>query len=342
MADPDFYKRMGPFSLSDLAQVVSAELVNVINPHLDINDVGSLDAAGAQEISFLSNRKYIEAFKQSKAAACIISSEFVEQAPKGMALLVVRDPYKAYALLAAQFYPETKSTGIVHPTAIISKDATIGDNVSIGAYSVIENGVVVGDNTQVSTHCFIGENVKIGADCKIKAQVSIRYSHIGNNVTLYSGAKIGEDGFGFAPDAAGHVKIPQLGRVLIGSNVEIGANSVVDRGAGPDTIIGDGCWIDNLCQIAHNVKLGRGCIMAAQSGVAGSGVLEDFVVVGGQAGVSGHITVGMAAQISGQAGVMSDVPAGSVYVGFPARPQKEFFKGVATLNRLAKGKRQEK
>jgi len=339
MADSDFYTRSGPFNLSQLANFVDAEIVNAVYSNTEISDVGSLDTATSGEISFLSNRKYIDTFKQSKAGACIISSEFVEQAPEGMALLVVNDPYKAYAILATHFYPNKKSTGEIHPTALISSDATIGSGVSVGAYSVVEAGVVIGENTQVGTHCFVGEHVKIGTNCQIRAQVSVRFSHIGNNVTLYSGVKIGEDGFGFAPDPAGHIKIPQLGRVLIGSNVEIGANTVVDRGAGPDTVIGDGCWIDNLCQIAHNVKMGRGCIMAAQSGVSGSTVLEDYVVVGGQAGLSGHITVGMGAQISGQAGVISDVPSGSVYVGFPARPQREFFKGIATLNRLAKGKR---
>ncbi|MBL4739508.1 MAG: UDP-3-O-(3-hydroxymyristoyl)glucosamine N-acyltransferase [Sneathiella sp.] len=342
MADLDFYKRSGPFLLSHLAEIVDAEIVNAKNPNVEISDVGSLDKAGDRDISFLSNRKYIEPFIQSKAGACIVSSEFADHAPKGMSLLVVKDPYKAYAIISAYFYPNQKSTGEIHPTAIISKDAKIGDGVSIGAYTVIENGVVIGDNTQVGTHCFFGENVKIGTDCLIRAHVSVRYSHIGDHVTLYSGVKIGEDGFGFAPDPSGHIKIPQLGRVLIGSNVEIGGNTVVDRGAGPDTIIGDGCWIDNLCQIAHNVKMGRGCIMASQSGIAGSAVLEDYVVVGGQAGVSGHITIGMGAQIGGQAGVLSSVPSGAIYIGFPARPKKEFFKGVATLNRLAKSKRRGK
>lgn len=338
MADPDFFNKSGPFHLSHLASLVDAEVISKIGSDPLIRDVASLDAAGAGDLSFLSNVKYVDAFKHSNAEVCIISRQYVEHAPDGMALLVAENPYKTYAILSSHFYPVGKSSGVIHSTALISKTAKIGKNVAIGAYTVIEDGVSIGDNTQFGTHCFVGENVTIGADCQIRAHASIRFSHIGDNVTLYSGAKIGEDGFGFAPDPSGHVKIPQLGRVLIGSNVEIGANSIIDRGAGPDTVIGDGCWIDNLCQIGHNVKMGRGCILAAQSGISGSTVLEDFVVLGGQSGLSGHITIGMGAQIAGQAGVSSNVPAGAIYAGFPARPKREFFKGVATLNRLAKGK----
>ncbi|MEP5701452.1 MAG: UDP-3-O-(3-hydroxymyristoyl)glucosamine N-acyltransferase, partial [Sneathiella sp.] len=157
-------------------------------------------------------------------------------------------------------------------------------------------------------------------------------------VKIYSGVRIGEDGFGFAPDPAGHIKIPQLGRVIIGSNVEIGANTTIDRGAGPDTIVGDNCWIDNLVQIAHNVRLGQGCIIAAQCGISGSTVLEDFVLLGGQVGLAGHITIGTGAQITAKSGVMSDIPAGKVYAGFPALPRKEFFRSIAVLRRFGKDK----
>ncbi|MBL4906088.1 MAG: UDP-3-O-(3-hydroxymyristoyl)glucosamine N-acyltransferase, partial [Sneathiella sp.] len=282
MADKKFFKYCGPFTLDELVSCADAEVSDRSLLSVKIEDVQSLEKAGPTDISFLSNPKYLNDFKESKAGACIVSPQNVTFSPEGMALIITENPYKAFAKISTLFYPEKKSDGIINPTAIISKTAKIGSNVSIGAYTVIEDGVSIGDNSIIGAQCIIGENSELGEDCRLRIQVSVKCSHIADNVTLYSGVRIGEDGFGFAPDPAGHVKIPQLGRVIIGSNVEIGANSTIDRGSGPDTVIGEGCWIDNLCQIAHNVRLGRGCIIAAQSGISGSTVLEDFVVIGGQ------------------------------------------------------------
>ncbi|GLQ07206.1 UDP-3-O-(3-hydroxymyristoyl)glucosamine N-acyltransferase [Sneathiella chinensis] len=338
MADRDFFDNKGPFPLSKLAELTGSRLEAQPEQDIEIVDVASLDSAGEGQIAFLSNPKYADAFATTKASACIVAEPFVQMAPKGMALLVSDNPYKAYARISALFYPANAGDGSIHPTAVVSPDATIGKNVSIGAYSVIESGVTIGDGTVIGHHVAIARNCRIGMGCNLHSQVTVQCAHIGDNVALYSGARIGEDGFGFAPDPAGHVKIPQLGRVIIGSSVEIGANTTIDRGAGPDTVIGDGCWIDNLCQIGHNVRLGRGCIIASQSGISGSTVVEDFVVLGGQVGVAGHLRIGMGAQLSGKSGVISDIPAGQVYAGFPARPRKEFFRNMAVLRKLAKGK----
>jgi UDP-3-O-[3-hydroxymyristoyl] glucosamine N-acyltransferase len=339
MSDPRFFKNSGPFSLKDLCEISGAELIGSIDQDALITDVQPLDIAGAGHISFLSNPKYVDQFKSSAAGACILHKQYVADAPESVALLVAEDPYKAYARISGHFYPEPLSNGKIHPTASVSETAALGNNVSIGAFTVVEDGVEIGANTIVNAHCTLEENVIVGENCTIHSNVSLKKSHVGNYTTVHSGARIGNDGFGFAPDPSGHIKIPQLGRVLIGSGCEIGANTAVDRGSGPDTIIGDGCWIDNLCQIAHNVQMGRGCILAAQSGISGSTILEDFVVLGGQAGLAGHITIGMAAQITARSGVISNVPAGKVYAGFPAQPRKEFFRNIATLNKISKTKR---
>ncbi len=338
MADPRFFNNSGPFNVAELAEFVGAKVAGSGEGNKSVVDVMPLDKAENDHISFLSNPKYVDEFRKSNAGVCIVSEQFENDAPNGMTLLVADDPYKAYARISSHFYPTPTSKGEIHPTAVISESAVLGDNVSIGAYSVVEGGVRIGKGTIIGSHCVLEANSTLGEGCLIHAQVTLKMCDLGDQVTLHSGARIGCDGFGFAPDPAGHIKIPQLGRVQIGNSVEIGANTTIDRGAGPDTIIGDGCWIDNLCQIGHNVKMGRGCILAAQTGISGSSVLEDFVVLGGQVGMAGHITVGMGATVTAKSGVISDIPAGQVYAGFPARPRKEFFRSVATLAQLAKRK----
>jgi UDP-3-O-[3-hydroxymyristoyl] glucosamine N-acyltransferase len=206
---------------------------------------------------------------------------------------------------------------VVEPGAIVGARVEIGRNGIIGAGAVVGAGVVLGD------------------DVHIGPCASVRYAIIGSRVRIFAGARIGEDGFGFAPDPSGHVKVPQLGRVLIGDDVEIGANTTIDRGAGPDTIVGDGCRIDNLVQIGHNVKLGKGCIIIAQSGISGSTVLEDHVIVAAQGGLTGHLRIGKGARIGAQAGIMRDVPAGETVIGSPAVPHRQYWRQISVLARLA-------
>lgn len=338
MPDQLFYRAVGPFSLRVLAEFPDIRLADGIDPEIMISDVKPLDQAGHGDLTFLSNPKYEGEFLKTRATACIAIEKVLDKIPEGVAILIAKDPYKAYARIANKFYPPVLGNGNIHPTAIVASSANLGENVSIGPYVVIEDDVVIGENTIIGAHSVFRRGVRVGTDCRIGAGVLLSYCFIGDNVSIYNGAKIGQDGFGFAPDPVKHVKIPQLGRVIIGSNVEIGANTTIDKGSGPDTIIGDNSWIDNMVQIAHNVTIGKGCIIAAQTGISGSTVVEDFVMVGGQAGLAGHIRIGTGAQISAKSGVISDVPAGMTYAGYPAQPRRQYFRQIAILSKLAQNK----
>ncbi len=341
MADPRFHHRTGPYKLAVLADMAGAELSPGSDPDFLLEDVAPLDQAAARDISFLDNVKYKDAFAQTKAGACIVTEAMADAAPAGTALLFSANPYKSYALIAQTFYPEHKPASSIAASALVDETAVIGEG------SVIEPGVVVQAGAEIGVACYIeanaviGPGVVLGEGCRVGANASISHSLIGNHVRIYPGCRIGQDGFGFAIDPAGHVKVPQLGRVIIHDGVEIGANTTIDRGAGPDTEIGAGTWIDNLVQIAHNVKIGRGCVIVAQVGISGSTVLEDYVVLAGQTGIAGHLKIGKGARIAAQSGVMKDVPPGEEQMGSPALPRRETLKQVALLRRLVQKKGQE-
>lgn len=338
MADPRFFDRRGPFTLAELAGLAGATIGEGADPQRRVGDVAPLDIAGPDDLSFIDNPKYFAAFAGTKAAACFVAPKNAGRAPAGLALLLARQPYKAYALAAQAFYPLPAGSGAIHPTAIVAATARLGAGVSLAPHVVIEDGAEIGAGTIIGAGSVVGRNVVIGAACRIGPHVTVSHCTIGAGTVLHPGVRIGQDGFGFAPDPAGHVKVPQLGRVLIGRDCEIGANSTIDRGAGPDTVVGDGCWIDNLVQIGHNVTLGRGCILVAHSGVAGSSHLGDFVAIGAQAGVAGHLKLGTGAQVAAQAGVMTDIGPGETVSGSPAMPIKQHFRQVATIKRLAQKK----
>lgn len=336
MADPRFFQTARPFSLKEISAATKAEIFNGSDAAYTVADVAPLDKAGPKDLSFFDNVKYKEQFLATKAGACIVSPAMAELAPKGVQLLVSKSPYKAYALAAQMFYPEVKPAGSVSPKASVHASAKLGKGCVVEDGVVIAEGAELGDGCWIEPNAVIGRYVKIGVQGRIGANASVSHAVIGDHVRIYPGARIGQDGFGFAIDPAGHVKVPQLGRVIIEDHVEIGANTTIDRGSGPDTVIGQGTWIDNLVQIAHNVKIGRGCIIVAQVGIAGSTVVEDYVAMGGQAGIAGHLRVGKGAQIAAQSGVIQDVPAGEEQMGYPAMPLRQFLRQAALLKRLIK------
>jgi UDP-3-O-[3-hydroxymyristoyl] glucosamine N-acyltransferase len=339
MPDPRFFSVSGPFKIAELAEIGQANLNDGANSELIICDVAPIDAAGPRDLSFLDNPRYADLFRHSKAGACVVQPDRANTAPPTMSLLVSNNPYLSYARIASAFYPtagseppETEDKFFIHPSA------EIGSGVSIAVGAVIKRAAKIGDNVRIDSNAVVGPGVIIGDDCHIGAMATVFYCIMGNGVRLYSGARIGEAGFGFSHDGEKFLSVPQLGRVLIGDHVEIGANTTIDRGSGPDTVIGAGCRIDNLVQIGHNVHLGRNCVIVAQAGISGSTILEDAVTLGGQVGLTGHLTVGKGAQIGAQSGVMKNIAPGERVIGTPAVPARQFMRQTTILGRLARGK----
>ena len=331
MGNARFFSRSGPYSLAVVAQAASGL---ACSRDLLLEGVAPLQIAGPYEVSFLDNPHYASTLEHTLAGAVIVHPDMQARVPAATVPIVTTEPYAGWARVAALFHPVPPVSPGIHPTAVVAESAKVDPTAEIGPLSIIEDAAEIGARCRIGPGAIVGSGVLVGRDCRIGAHVSLSYALLGERVCIHPGARIGQEGFGFASIKSGFLTVPQLGRVILEDDVEIGANTTIDRGSARDTVIGAGCRLDNLVQIGHNVVLGRCCVIVAQVGISGSTVLEDFVRVGGQAAMAGHRHIGQSAQIGAQAGVISDLPSGAIVLGSPAQPKQDFFRQVATLKRL--------
>ena len=326
---------MQPLSITQIAQITGAEFTGPADT--PITCLCALDEAQPGGLCYLTSLEKADALRDIKAAAVILPAAAKEkEIPFQGTRFYAQDPEWAFILVMKYIdAQQTKHTPGIHPTAVISPQAKLGNNVSVGAYTVIEDGATIGDDTVIFPQCYIGKQVSIGKNCYIYPQVVIRENCVLKDyVILQAGAKIGADGFGFTFHDGRHQKIPQIGNVVLGNDVEVQANTCIDRAKISSTIIGDNTKIDNLVQVGHNVRVGQSSIFCAQVGIAGTTDIGNGVILAGQVGLAGHMKIGDRAQIGAQSGVISSLPGGQAYFGYPAIPQKEAFKQLAVLRKL--------
>ncbi|HEX4078199.1 MAG TPA: UDP-3-O-(3-hydroxymyristoyl)glucosamine N-acyltransferase [Rhizomicrobium sp.] len=343
MADPRFYNNRGPFTLAEVCARVSAFIPDGVDPSSAVADLATLPGAGSQHLTFCAAKKAAEALTVSRAGYCFIdASQDVPPTGSGPCLLICQSVQSAFAAAARLFYPE-HGLGRWSQDRAIDPGAKLDEGVWLAPGAVLGPGAEIGAHTRIGPNAVIGRGVTIGRDCEIGSHVGVGFAYVGDGVDILPGAQIGQPGFGFAGSARGHTKIPQLGRVIIQDHVEIGACSVIDRGALGDTVVGEGTKIDNLVHIGHNSRTGRHCIIVAQTGVSGSCELGDFVVLGGQAGVSDHVRVGDRARLAARgAFAAGDYPGGADYGGTPARPMGQWRRELAAVALLAKRRGRER
>ncbi len=343
MTEPLFFKPMRALTVGEIATLTGAEPRDGAALDHRITNIAPLDRAGPNDLTFLDNAKYADQLASTRAGACLMTARFESRAPKALNVLRAREPYRAFVTVARDLFPDAlRSSSLfevkgVAPGTFVHAAARLESGVVVDPGAVIGPGAEIGSGTVIGPNAVIGPQVRIGRDCAVGAGASILNSLIGDRVIVHPGCRIGQDGFGFVMGAAGHMKVPQVGRVIIQDDVEIGAGTTIDRGAIRDTVIGEGSKIDNLVQVGHNVAVGRHCVLVAQTGVSGSVTIEDFVVLGARVGVNNHVRIGEGAQIAATSIVHGDVPPGARWGGMPAKPVKQWFREMFLLERMARG-----
>src|SRR6266576_5314476 len=331
-----------PLSASEIAALTGGRLVGPGT--VTVAGIAPLERAGPGDLSFLAAPRYVPYFQHTSASVVLVAPSLESAAGGGgpggpETRIIVDDPYAALLVVLPVLYPQAVWEAGVHPTAVVGQGATWQEPVAIGPHACLGRGVQLGRNVRIGAGCVLGDGVAVGDDTQLYAGVTLYAgTALGKRVIVHAGAVLGSDGFGYIPgkDGEAHRKIPHVGRCLIGDDIEIGANTCVDRGSVDDTVIGSGTKIDNLVHIAHNVRIGARCLIMAQAGIAGSCQVEDDVIIAGQAGVYDHITIGRGARLLVQSGIIADVPAGATMFGTLARPHREYLRGQAALYRLAK------
>ncbi|MEC4750144.1 UDP-3-O-(3-hydroxymyristoyl)glucosamine N-acyltransferase [Methylomicrobium sp. Wu6] len=324
-----------PITVKELAVLCGARIEGG-DADQTIHSAADISSAKAGQVTQLTSAKYAVHLQQSAASACLIGEEFTTQeVPESLALLVCKDPELAFIEAVKHLHPERVYTPEIAPQAVLANDVTLGESVYIGPYAVIGEWTAIGDHSAILAGAYLGSNVKIGKHCRIHPYAVIYDDvEIGDHVTIHSGAIIGADGFGYKFRNGAHVKVPQIGNVRIEDNVEIGANTCIDRGALGSTVIGTGSKIDNLVQIGHNNKVGRHVIMCGQTGVSGSCTIDDYAILAGSSGIADHVTIGKGAVVLARSGVAGDIPPGAQYFGSPAKDKKTAYKEQLAIQKL--------
>jgi UDP-3-O-[3-hydroxymyristoyl] glucosamine N-acyltransferase len=343
MAQPNFFKQPASSTLADIAALTMAELVDPARGGLTIRGLASLDEAGPMHLAFFDNLKYADQLASTKAGACLVHQRFEAKVPAHVAVLRAAQPFRAFVTIARAWHGDALrpqswfDNDAIAPSAIIDASAHLEDGVIVDPLAVIGPRVEIGAGTVIGAGAVIGADVRIGRDCNVGARSAIQFALIGNNVLIHPGCSIGQDGYGFiffGPE--GHLKVPQTGRVLIQNNVEVGANTTIDRGSLRDTVIGEGTKIDNQVQIGHNVTIGRHCLLAAQIGLAGSLTIGDNVALGAKVGINNHLKIGDGAQVTAMSAVKDDIPPNGRWGGHFAKPTKQWFREIIAVERLVR------